>query len=255
MKTILQCGYGTIGKRMYPDYTKLGDVTVFDPYVKVSELNFYTDFNLLKSKHFDFAILCLPTPTVDGKCDCSIVKEMAIKIKDMVDIIIVRSTVYVGFMRELLKEVPNAVFFPEFYGVTQHQAVNDFAILCGNRKLTKKVAQLFYAVKPASFKVKYYEDPTVGEMIKYMCNCYLATKVVFCNSIAAACDKMGIEYDDVREGWLLDSRVNPSHSIVYDDHHYYDSHCFNKDVPAFANQFNDAFLKAVDDINNSRRNK
>lgn len=40
-------------------------------------------------------------------------------------------------------------------------------------------------------------------MIKYMENCYLATKVVFCNEIAKACKKANIEYDDVREGWLM----------------------------------------------------
>jgi UDP-glucose 6-dehydrogenase len=46
-------------------------------------------------------------------------------------------------------------------------------------------------------------------------NCFLATKVVFCNSFAIACSKAGIEYDDVREGFLMDARMNPSHTIAY----------------------------------------
>jgi UDP-glucose 6-dehydrogenase len=90
-------------------------------------------------------------------------------------------------------------------------------------------------------------------MIKYMENCYLATKVVFCNSFAAACKKAGVEYDDVREGWLMDERVEPSHTIVYEDHPYYDSHCLNKDIPAFYNQFEDEFMSMVDAINKRRK--
>ena len=97
------------------------------------------------------------------------------------------------------------------------------------------------------------ENPTVAEMIKYMENCYLATKVVFCNEIAKACKKANIEYDDAREGWLMDSRVNPSHTIVYENQPYYDSHCFNKDMLAFANQFDIELLKTVIKINDKNK--
>ena len=30
-------------------------------------------------------------------------------------------------------------------------------------------------------------------------------------------------------------------------------HCFNKDIPAFANKFNDKFMKTVDEINTERK--
>lgn len=65
--------------------------------------------------------------------------------------------------------------------------------------------------------------------------------------------KAGVEYDDVREGVLMDERINPSHTIVYENQPFYDSHCFNKDIPAFAHQFDDEFMKMVDTINSKRK--
>ena len=51
----------------------------------------------------------------------------------------------------------------------------------------------------------------------------------------------------------MDDRINPSHTIVYEEKPFYDSHCFNKDIPAFANKFNDKFMKIVDEINTERK--
>lgn len=47
--------------------------------------------------------------------------------------------------------------------------------------------------------------------------------------------------------------MNPSHTIAYKGQPYYDSHCLNKDIPAFANQFKDDFMWMVDKINKGRK--
>ena len=261
MSKILLCGYGAIGRRMAPEYEMLGSLDIFDPNfnfhtqgfcISERELKIFNTFETI-TKHYDFAILCLPTPTIDGKCDTSIVYDMVRRLQSIADVIVIRSTVSVGTTNDINAEFKNVIFCPEFYGTTQHQARNDYLILGGNRKLCNKFAQLYYKIKPAYFKIKFYDNPSVAEMIKYMDNCFLATKVVFCNSFAEACKKAGIEYDDVREGWLMDDRINPSHTIVYEEQPFYDSHCFNKDIPAFANKFNDKFMKMVDEINTERK--
>lgn len=249
-KDILLCWYWQIGSRMYPEYCQLWSVDVYDP----NKFEVYNRFEELKD-HYDFAILCLPTPTEDWKCDTSIVSDMIEKLHNKVDVIVIRSTVPVWFTKQMSDRYLNVIFCPEFYGTTQHQAKNDYLILWGDRDLCNKFAQLYYNVKPADFKIKFYDDPTTAEMIKYMENCFLATKVVFCNSFAIACSKAGIEYDDVREGFLMDARMNPSHTIAYKWQPYYDSHCLNKDIPAFANQFNDDFMLMVDEINKKRKFK
>lgn len=257
-KKILLCGYGEIGKRMYPEYCKMGNVTIYD----IKKLdnppsNYITDTEKLKKYRFDLAILSLPTPTKYGECDTTIVIQVLDFLIDfnIAETIMLRSTVWVGFTESFIKSrnVHNIVFAPEFYGTTQHQANNDFLILGGDRENSNKIAQLYYKIKKGDFKIKFYKDPTTAEMIKYMANCYLATKVVFCNEIAKACKKANVEYDDVREGWLMDFRVNPSHTIVYENQPYYDSHCFNKDVPAFANQFDIELLKDVIKINDKNK--
>lgn len=251
MSKILLCGYGTIGKRMYPEYQKLGSVDVYDPNIEEVGNKYHNLYSLPET--YDFAILCVPTPTVNGKCDASIVYEMVEKLQGIVKIIVIRSTVPVGTTNDITCKYKNVIFCPEFYGTTQHQVKNDYLILGGDRKLCNKFAQLYYKVKSADFKIKFYNNPSTAEMIKYMENCFLATKVVFCNSFAEACEKAGVEYDDVRDGFLMDSRMNPSHTIVYDGQPFYDSHCFNKDIPAFAYQFNDEFMKLVDTINSKRK--
>ena len=233
---------------MAPEYKQLGDLDIYDPNV-FEVINKFEEIR----EWYDFAILCLPTPTVDGKCDISIVKDMILKLTDRVGVIVIRSTVPVWFTGEMAYKYENVIFCPEFYGTTQHQAKNDYLILGWNRKLCNEFAQLYYNIKPADFKIKFYDNPSTAEMIKYMENCFLATKVVFCNSFALACKKAWVEYDDVREWFLMDERMNPSHTIAYKDQHYYDSHCLNKDIPAFANQFNDEFMKMVEKINNDRK--
>ena len=81
-------------------------------------------------------------------------------------------------------------------------------------------------------------------------NSWIATKVTFCNEFYRACEKTGINYEEVRELFLLDERVNASHTFVYREHPYFDSHCLNKDVPSIANQFDIEILKSILNINN-----
>lgn len=253
MSKILLCGYGAIGKRMCEEYSKMGELYIYDPNCSYNpEINLYNSFDIVKTfGKFDFVILSVPTPLGEnGLLDCNIVSDMVNKTKDIADTIIIRSTVNVGFTETL--GIDNIVFCPEFYGTTQHQTNNDFLILAGKKEYTHKVAQLYYKIKNGNFRINYYENFRVAEMIKLVSNNFLAMKVVFFNNISAHCKETGIDYDDVRQGLLLDDRIGASHTIVYDDKPYYDSHCFNKDCPSFANQFNDKLIKKSIEINNLR---
>lgn len=65
-----------------------------------------------------------------------------------------------------------------------------------------------------------------------MLNCFLALKVTFCCEFADIAKKFNINYQELRELFIADERISPSHTFVYKDKPFYDSHCFNKDVPA-----------------------
>jgi len=54
-----------------------------------------------------------------------------------------------------------------------------------------------------------------AEIIKYMENAYLAAKVSFVNEFRRICEAFGADWHAVREGWLLDPRVEPAHTAAF----------------------------------------
>ena len=81
-------------------------------------------------------------------------------------------------------------------------------------------------------------------MIKYFRNTYLAVKVSFCNEIASLCDKLDVEYENVRKLATLDERIGQSHSQVpgHDGLKGYGGTCFPKDTNSLLNIFNSNFV-------------
>lgn len=249
---ILLCGYGCIGQQLLPTFELMGNVAVYDPrspgfYVPTN----FTSNELIFNKHFDLAFVCVPAETKeDGTVDTSIVEDVCKKIR--ADVVVIKSTMPVGMTEKLFLINDRVIFSPEFTSATQHRGVQNFVVLGGPKILTKKVAEAYKRIMPADFEI-IYTDSRTAELSKYMMNCYLAMKVTFCNEIAKACDKAGIEYDDVRNIFIKDSRINPSHTFVYEDQPYYDSHCFNKDIPAFNTQFHLPLMSEVERINNEEK--
>jgi len=47
-------------------------------------------------------------------------------------------------------------------------------------------------------------------MVKYMSNCYMATKIIFANETKELCRKMKINYSDVAEMTGYDKRIGQS---------------------------------------------
>lgn len=69
---------------------------------------------------------------------------------------------------------------------------------------------------------------------------------------------MDVNYEDLRELFILDPRINPSHTFVYRKHPYYESHCLDKDVPAITEYMKAvhcdiSFLENVIEYNNKRK--
>ena len=208
--------------------------------------------------HFDIAFICVPTNALsDGSCDTSAVHD-AVKAVDA-DIYVIKSTVPPGTSALLANQYhKRIVFSPEQYGETQHaEKDTSFLILGGDKKDCAKVAELYSRVKPGAFRV-IYTSWEAAELSKYMLNSFLAMKVTFCNEFADIAAKLDIPYPELKELFIQDDRVGPSHTWVYPDEPYYDSHCFNKDIPAFV-KFAEKIgvpvpvISAVDTINRERK--
>ena len=98
-------------------------------------------------------------------------------------------------------------------------------------------------------------------MIKYLTNCFLATKVSFANEMYDICESLGIDYDKVIEYAKLDDRIGNSHWNVPgpDGDFGFGGHCLPKDLNAIIHiskkiKSTNNVIKAVLKTNDNKRN-
>ncbi len=177
-------------------------------------------------------------------------------------IYIIKSTVIPGTTDRYVNDIGKKVIFsPEYYGGTQHcnNYRFDYTILGGERDACLSVVQLLQNVYDGRHQFRLTNART-AELTKYMENAFLATKVSFCNQFWEIAKQANVDYEELRELFILDPRVNPSHTFVYADRPYWESHCLDKDVPAIAELHCRAaaepgFLDAVIEFNESQKQK
>jgi len=71
-----------------------------------------------------------------------------------------------------------------------------------------------------------------AEMIKMFRNCFLSTKISFCNEMYEFCTLKNINYENVRKLATTDERINKSHTYVpgHDGKKGFGGTCFPKDT-------------------------
>ena len=257
-------GQGFVGNAVYQKFKNYFDILTYD----IDETKCNSDFHYIK-KGCDTIFLCLPTPMYeDGTCNTSIVEIMLSQINGYgpnksYDIVI-KSTIPPGTTEEWNErfEKLNIVFNPEF--LTEANAVSDYEnqnriILGGPRPATTRLKRIFTKVFPKAHIIK--TGSRHAEMVKYVTNTFLATKVSFANEMYQICQALDIDYDKVIEYAQHDDRLGTSHWAVPgpDGDFGYGGHCFPKDVKALislANKYSldPKILNAVDSKNNDVRN-
>jgi len=246
-------GFGHVGNAMKKLFT---DAAVYDKNKNVGTREAINEC--------DIAFVCVPTPCVaDGRCDTSAVEEVISWLTCKV--IVIRSTVYVGFtdlmMEKYKKEI---VFQPEYYGETtahpfQNLSSRDWLTFGGNASGIKLAIKAYQSVINSNIRINQCSAKE-AEIAKYMCNAFLATKVIFCNEMYDICQATGINYDIVREIWVSDPRIGLSHTFVYENDRGFGGSCFPKDVTAIISQFDEndvdvSLLRAVLSKNKDYRNR
>ena len=233
-------GQGYVGTAVKTIFEKHYDVYTYD----IKEKCNCIDMNDLVVES-DIIFVCLPTPMKkDGSCDTSIVEGVVNDINDFVltnlksDIIVaIKSTIPPGTTNRLNKECENisVIFNPEF--LTEANFIEDFKnqnriIIGGERPSTTKLRQVYSLVFPDATIVK--TGSKTAEMVKYMTNTFLATKVSFANEMKQICDEINIDYDKVVEYSTYDERLGKSHWAVPgpDGHYGFGGSCFPKDINA-----------------------
>ena len=222
-------GYGHVGEAMHGLFK---NAVIYDKFKNIGtpeEIN-----------SCDTVFVCVPTPQAkDGHCDTSIVEEVL----DWIDapLIILRSTVYVGFTDKMMKKYKKEIVFqPEYYGETVAHPfadLNDRSWLSfgGTPKGIDLAIRTYQTVVNSNVKI-YQADAKSVEFAKYMENAFLAAKVIFCNEMYDIACALGADYNLAREVWIADPRIGSSHTFVYKDNRGYGGSCLPKDISAIVSQ-------------------
>jgi len=253
-KSVLIIGYGITGKNLHKE------IAALEP--DLYDIDFFKLPENYRRKHdtYDFIFVCVDTPYIsrENPCDISAIEDVLSEYGSRLNtdgVFVIKSTVLPGTAEKLTKTYGfKIVFSPEYYGNTPHcnNFDFDFTILGGQRNDCIKVQQLLQKCYDARHVFRITE-PYTACLAKYMENCWLATKVSFCSQFFELAEQNGVCYEDLRELFILDPRVNPSHTFIDREKPYWDSHCLNKDVRAIAETMNAEFLKSVISFNEKQK--
>jgi len=250
-------GFGFLGRALAHGFVLHADIKIYDKY----ENKFDTLEETVNES--DFIFVGVPTPmNDDGSQNLSNIYDAIKNINSVATtnkIIILRSTIIPGTTRSIAKIYPNHdfVFFPEF--LTERTAKLDFInparlIFGGDEIVIARIVELF--------RLRFTYTPIfqttweAAEVSKYMVNCFFAVKISFLNELYDIAERIGVEYNDLRDMWLADCRIGNSHADIpgHDNHRGYGGKCFPKDVKAFVNwaeehNLNVDMCKAADNVN------
>ena len=259
-------GYGIVGQALaygfsQPDIKNKYEIRFYDKYKDTQSLE-----SVVAASEFIF--ICLPTPMKEDESgiDLSIIDSSISEITKLTDntakIIVIKSTVTPGTTASLEKKYPktNFAFNPEF--LTEANYLEDFInadrnIIGANNDLISRRVVALYRQRFPHTKI-FQTDTTTAEMVKYMANGYLATKVIFANEMYTISQALGIKYEEVKRLVTADKRIFDSHLDVTTSRGF-GGKCFPKDIVALIGRAKDLkvepkLLETVWDINKKIRN-
>lgn len=245
-------GHGIVGQAVEYGFKSKHKIYIYDKYRETTPLD-----EVLSSSEFIF--LCLPTPMMGNGSgiDLGIINNMIKKIVLITNstdkIIVIKSTVVPGttssFANKFVKS--NFAFNPEF--LTESNFLEDFVnadrtiIGALEDAVSIRLVSLYKNQFPRIPVVQ--TDPTLAEMVKYFSNSFLSTKVIFANEMYDLCQKLGINYDEVKKMVVMDKRIFDSHLDITSLRGF-GGKCFPKDIVAILGLFkklkiDSSILKAV----------
>ncbi len=213
--------------------------------------------------------ICVGTPQdEDGAADLAYVRSAAEQMAPWLSenaVVVCKSTVPVGTnrqVREWISAKTQTVFHsasnPEF--LKEGAAIDDFTrpdrVVVGvDTDYAAETLRELYAPFLRTEKPYLVVGIESAEMIKYVANCLLATKISFINEMANICEKVGADINDVRRGIGHDSRIG--FAFLFPGAGYGGS-CFPKDVRAMASVAEQhgataRILRMVDETNNQQK--
>lgn len=237
----------------------------------------YTQKSLIATTDYDYAVqnsdasfICVGTPSdEDGNIDLSIVKAAsaslgkAIAKKEHYHVVVVKSTV--------VPETTEKVVLPLVEEYSGKKTGKDFGIAM-NPEFLREGKAVYDFMHPDKIVVGAIDErsgfvvselyrgldceithtnPRTAEMIKYVNNSFLATKISFANEVGNICKQLGIDTYEVMDAVGTDFRIERQ---FLNSGAGFGGSCFPKDVKAIIGKANEIgyapqLLEAVVDVN------
>jgi UDPglucose 6-dehydrogenase len=200
------------------------------------------------AKESNIIFVCVPTPglhstgAIDVTAVANVVDRIARSVPEGADkpVIAIKSTVIPGTVDQLIEQYKYdyIVSNPEF--LTQRTAKLDFinparvvigAHLSDAGEILERYYRLLHGIECPIIRT----TPAAAEMIKYISNCFFATKISFMNEMHQIASKVAPgQWDTIVEGLQTSGRVANCHlSVPGPDGKYgYGGGCFPKDMNA-----------------------
>ena len=235
-QTIAIIGHGYVGQALENYFADKYTIVIYDPAKE------HTDQTVVNQA--DLAIVSVPTPMLPGgSVDLSIIEQTFSWLQTPA--VVLKSTVPPGTTARLAKTygiTDQLVFSPEYIGEGGYPVPywenmphpTDMKLhrhlLFGGSSQARKLVIPFFERVSGPFCSYHSTDATTAELTKYMENTWIATKVTFCNEFYDIAQAYDVDWHELRELWLSDGRVGPSHTLVYADRRGFDGKCIPKDT-------------------------
>ncbi len=195
-------GFGVVGKAVKFGFEKKQGHKIFVYDIKLSETSLEQVF-----KNSEIIFLCVSTPqAADGSCDvsqvdavCKKLNSLATKAKKKKDVVI-KSTMDPQFVSELEKKYIylRLAINPEF--LKQQAAVHDFCHqdICVIGTNYDDLYEKIVAIHGNLAQEYIHTTPINASLVKYFCNTFHATRIIFANLFYELAQNLGADYTEIK---------------------------------------------------------
>jgi len=230
-------GQGWIGKNYADNFEDRGYSIVR----YALEAPYSINAGLIKS--CDIVFIAVPTPTTPAGFDDHILREV-VKLVGFGKIAVIKSTIRPGTTESIQSDNPNVILLhsPEFLTEAtarfdaDHPAMNIVGIPDETEKYREAARAVIEVLPESPYKAICLAKE--AELIKYIRNCFLYTKVVFMNLAYDLNKSLGGDWRAVKDSLSADPMVGRMHlEPIHKSGRGAGGHCFIKDFEAFIGMY------------------